>query len=162
MKLAFLYNCFDLEFLKENLQHHLEMFDMAIILWQEKSNLGNYLKDVFILEELANLPKGYIIIEEFKPNLYHTAQENEFAKRRRLIEIARMHEATHYLMIDPDEFYEQEHINAMKFLSDDHLSFVSDLECYFKLPTLKLASPGDRTQIVGITNINCDIILNYN
>ena len=169
MKLCFLYNSFDFEYLKENILWHQSHFDLAIVLWQTTSNHGHtLLQSAPILrnvdEQVAcrELFKNHdnVIFELYEPSLDKSAQWNEFEKRKRLIEIARMHAASHYLQIDNDEFYEVAHLDQMKELSSQHLSFVSDIETYCRLVTLKLEHP-ERTQIVGITNINVDIALNY-
>ncbi|MDX2000953.1 MAG: hypothetical protein SFW35_00845 [Chitinophagales bacterium] len=109
MKLAAIYNTFDGEELLEgSLKQIYPHCDEVIIVWQERSNIGqdHPLLSAFLLGLQSRYPK--VCLLKYYPDLTLAAAYNELRKRTWGVERAKQLQCSHYLFIDNDEYYEPE------------------------------------------------------
>ncbi len=106
MVIAAIYNVFDGE---ELLEHSIDQIrdevDIIICVVQEYSNYGQYYQGGYnkCFQLLCNHKIN--LIQKFKPNSSLTPQQNENEKRNIGINRARERGATHFMLMDCDEFW---------------------------------------------------------
>ncbi len=108
MKLAAIYNVWDREeHLKQSIEYILEDVDIIIIVWQNVSNFQeNYMPNLVPIEKLKSDKIRYI---QYNPDFRYTdidvGYKNEQQKRQLGVDIAKISGASHFLLLDTDEFY---------------------------------------------------------
>ena len=128
-----IYNVFDGE---EHLEKSIKLIrndcEWVIAMVQVTSNHGNKYRGG--LDEVVRLHDEGLIddYQIYKPNLAKAPGENETIKRNRGLNIARFLGASHYIMIDCDEYWD----GLPKEVNCAHRMYT-----YFKEPTLMLDPP---------------------
>ncbi|KIO49289.1 glycosyltransferase family 2 protein [Nitrosospira sp. NpAV] len=123
--------------------------DHLSIIYQEVSNYGHPISTeaLNILEQLKihNLVDDWI---KYQPDLSLPATKNEFLKRREGLRIARDEEATHFLLMDADEFYLPSEFESAKNVIEEKNIDYSCVHSYFYVH-----KPTYRSLDVDTTNV---------
>ena len=108
MVLAAIYNVWDgEEHLLQSVKYILEDVDIIIIVWQNVSNFQeNYMPNLVPIGKLKSDKIRYI---QYNPDFRYTdidvGYKNELQKRQLGVDIAKISGASHFLLLDTDEFY---------------------------------------------------------
>lgn len=157
MKLSVTYNFFNgEEFLYNSIKNLRPVVDHISIIYQDISNFNNKISQE-ALSVIEKLRKEKLVDDFFlyTPNFEITPQENEYLKRKKGYDLAKDNNATHILLCDADEFYEQkEFIKAKKKIEDDNISF-SACHSYFYIhkPTYR-SKEFDSTNVCFICRLD--------
>ncbi|MES1222923.1 MAG: hypothetical protein ABUT20_45950, partial [Bacteroidota bacterium] len=147
MKLAAIYCVWDdWDMLELSVKNITPLVDVVIVVCSSVSNYG----------EISNLPLNPIdgpVYYVWEPNAGISAMQNETNKRNFGLGIAKKKECTHFLMMDADEFYEQEPFLKEKerVLKFDIKGLVCASQVYFKSPKLTIGL--DITLVTFITKL---------
>lgn len=127
--------------------------DGIIVVWSVKSNRGQAIP--------YELPKDCILVQ-CEPQ-YRIPNHNELAKRNAGLEAAKKEGFTHFIMMDGDEGYIQEHFAQQKRIIEQTgvIGSVAIVQTYFKSPTLTIGR--DRTLCPFIHKLSPRLkyVLNY-
>ncbi len=150
MKLAVIYNVFDgEELLQKSIEQIRPYAALVIAVSQQRSNYGEYYEDghreCIRLKELGLIDEVLL----YEPNLKIKKKErglrNEISKRQLGLEIAKTQKATHFLLMDCDEFYDPEGFaKAVQYAGDDSRDgTVVLMKTYFKYPQWQIEGLDD-------------------
>ncbi|KFL33537.1 MULTISPECIES: hypothetical protein [unclassified Sulfurospirillum] len=133
------------------------------IVYQETSNWNEPLSDnaKMVIQKLkdGNLVDDFFC---FTPNFNKTPAENEFSKRVVGLELAKKINATHFLLMDADEFYIPEQFeDAKKLIETEDITY-SCVHSYFYLhkPYYRSETP-DTTNVCFIAKITPELSFEY-
>lgn len=134
MKLAAIYNVWDGdELLEGSIKQIREHVDEVILIYQTTSNHGEkYYPAIF------QIPRCTIV--KFEPVLQDSPMWNERNKRQHGIEVARVLDCTHFILMDCDEYYDPEQFELAKksIIAHDCIATAVKLKTYYKLPTYQV------------------------
>lgn len=140
MKLIACFTVFDgLELLDKAILNIIPHVDEVIICWQDVSNKGNF--DPNVGEFLQRYEQhSDVFAYKYATDLKLGPKENERRKHNLMLEKARQHGATHFLMAATDHFYD-----AGEFFRAKHAIIANDWDMtmtamftYYKWPTWRL------------------------
>jgi ribosomal 30S subunit maturation factor RimM len=159
MKLAAIYNCWadGLDLLPYSINNILPVVDGVIVVWSKTSNYGVE-NESFINFIIKNKHDAKVTFEQLEPEIGNAPHDNEIRKRQHGLDIAKRSGYTHFIMMDSDEFYEQELFDFEKDLFDnnpDLLGLVCRTKVYFKKPTLTIGF--DHTLVPFIHKLTPDL-----
>lgn len=154
MKIAAIYCVWldDIELLRHSINNIRPVVDEVIIVYSEKSNYGEGSRWVPFVD--ANIKVNY------EPNLNLPAQTNETTKRNIGIQKARELGFTHFVMMDADEFYDQNEFEEAKRTIDLKHGLVCRSKVYFREPTLTIGY--DTTLVPFIHKLTPNIKCTFN
>lgn len=139
VELAAIYNVWadSVELLGASMRSVQEGIDIFIIVYQQRSNWGEYI-DPFpeIQKAIADIGVP-VLIDCWDPDINRAGFHNETVKRNRGIDLAQQLGATHFLHMDCDEFYTNFLSARVAYLNTGADGSVLRLFTYFKLPTLR-------------------------
>lgn len=150
MKLSVSYNFFNgEELIYYAVKHMRSMADHISIVYQEISNIGNKISPnshkVLTKINNENLVDDLIL---YNPDFSLTPYQNEHNKRKLGYECAKVHNATHFLCSDVDEFYKfDEFQNAKEYIFNHDIKY-SACHSYFYIK-----QPFYRSQKIDTTNV---------
>lgn len=160
MKLSASINFFNSEetFLKA-VESIRPLVDHLSVIYQNISNCGNPISqsalDVLTHVRMLGLVDDWV---QYQPDLNLCPSDNEFLKRNIGLNCAKKNAATHFLLMDADEFYIREEFErAKKIIIDENIDY-SSVSSYFYLhsPLYRSKAP-DTTNVCFIININKNI-----
>lgn len=144
-KLIAIYNLWDGEELLEGSIKCIRPYvDEIIVIVQEQSNWGVTDQSGLIacidLLSRAKIDAYYI----YEPSLLLSAQDNEKLKRNFGLEKAKRLGATHYILMDVDEYYDSTDFAIAKIVvvENDYDSTFCKVQTYFKKPTWQISPIG--------------------
>ena len=141
IRIAAIYNVWidSIELLRGSIDCIKNHVDEIIIVYQNTSNFG---EEADTLTPLLEAIKGIEVqLFCFKPYANQPGGFNERAKRNIGLDIARKSQATHFLMLDSDEYY-FDFANCKKlYIDSGHNGSVVGLYTYFKKPTWRVEIP---------------------
>lgn len=151
MKVAAIYNVWDdWDLLQHSINNILKVVDVAIVVWSERSNYGEYGQPV-----TGVLRGERIITHRYEPNLRLSARQNETDKRNSGLSIAWAYNCTHFICMDADEFYETDQVSQelQRFVDNPDLrGLVCPSQVYFRHPALTIGM--DRTLVPFIHKLS--------
>lgn len=123
-----------IDLLPHSIKNIRPLVDKVIVVWSETSNYGE--KDDAIKLMADENCDEKVFFYNFEPDLKKYPVDNERAKRNFGLQIAREQKATHFLMLDGDEFYKYSDIKAVRdnFTGNS----VCATQVYFAKPTLTI------------------------
>ncbi|WP_410209537.1 hypothetical protein [Aquirhabdus sp.] len=130
------------------------------IVYQRQSNWGQEIS-ASALAVLTRLQQAGLVDDLicYEPDLTLRAAENEFRKRRIGLDVAIANQASHFLLMDADEFYLPDQFLAAKQQIEDEEIYYSCVSSYFYLhqPIYRSAMP-DTTNVCFIAKIDEGLI----
>ncbi len=165
MKLSVSINFFNGEELLINTILNIRpLVDHLSLVYQTKSNLNNPISAsaLCLIDDL----KYRKLVDDFFcyiPDFNIAPAQNEFLKRKIGLELAVKYGATHFLIMDTDEFYDQgQFVNAKKIIEQENITY-SCVHSYFYLrkPVYRSEQP-DTTNICFISKITPELAFEYN
>jgi hypothetical protein len=163
MKLVAIYHIFDgIELLEGSLKQIYSLCYRIILHYQTISNSGELCREVseFIDYIHEKYPKTIPI--RYDPHPKISALKNEMNKRRLGIKLSRQIKASHFLLIDCDEYYiTREFARAIDVIdSNKYDSTACRLYTYYKLPTYRL-TPIENYYVPFIHSIDLNLTHDY-
>ena len=137
MNLILIYSIYDgLELLEGSVQQVYSECQKIILHYQTSSNSGEVDHDVKKTSEELCRRYTKIILLNYEPSLDMNGSQNEKLKRQLGINYARNIGATHYLLIDCDEYYHTEQFHQAKQIItiNNYDSSACRLYTYYKRP----------------------------
>ena len=165
MKLSASINFFNgEELLKEVISNIRPLVDHLSIIYQEYSNWNEKLSDE--VKQILNELISESLVDDvvcYQPNLELTPSLNEFNKREIGLKLAIERNATHFLLMDADEFYDREQfINAKQIIDNEDITY-SCVHSYFYLRRpIYRSKLIDTTNVCFIVKITPELIFKYN
>ena len=164
MKLSASINFFNAEeLLFEVVRNIRPVVEHLSIVYQKISNWGEPMSDEakIVIQKLKdeNLIDDFVC---FYPNLNQNAARNEFNKRKIGLKLAKKANATHFLLMDADEFYDKEQfLQAKQIIEAENITY-SCIHSYFYLhqPYYRSELP-DTTNVCFITKITQELLFEY-
>lgn len=144
-----------------NIRPHV---DHLSIVYQEKSNWGESMS-LDAKTVLSQLIEDNLIDDAFcyVPNYEISPTENEFKKREIGLDLARKAQASHFLLMDADEFYIPQEIENAKVIIEEKNIAYSGIRSYFYLHRSIFRSKiPDTTNICFIVKIDSDLVFHLN
>lgn len=165
MKLSASINFFKGEELLLHTVHNIRpLVEHLSIVYQETSNWNETISDKGreIIEKLKNTNLVDDLIC-FYPDFNQKAAINEFRKREIGLNLAKQAQATHFLLMDADEFYIPEQFeNIKKVIENENISY-SCVHSYFYLHKPYYRSEKlDITNVCFITKITPELLFEFN
>lgn len=163
MRLAAIYNVFDgLELLEGSIRCIYPLCSKVIIQFQIVSNTGE--RDDAVTDFVADLKARYAQVElmEYRPESGLPPGINEFRKRAAGIRAARAGGATHYMLMDCDEYYVTADLDRarQRILEGGYDSSVCRLYTYYRSPCYRL-SPMEDYYVPLIHDVRLDLAHSY-
>ena len=158
----------------------INFFNGEELLWQAVANIRPLVEHLSIVyQKVSNwgeeiTPDAEKLIERlnqsglvddfycYKPRVELSAAENEFEKRRIGLNLAIANQATHFLLMDADEFYLPDQFTRAKQLIEDKNIAYSCVRSYFYIhkSTYRSELP-DTTNVCFIAKIDSDLTFDY-
>lgn len=138
--LVAIYNIFDgIEMLPYSLESIHRNIDHVIIIFQQKSNFGEF-KDTRseLYDVIKNYPSDFISVYEYEPNISLGGTANETMKRNSGLKLARKKKFTHFFFVDCDEAYANFAKAKLQYIESCAEGSVCEMYTYFKRPTWRL------------------------
>jgi hypothetical protein len=154
MKLSATINFFNSEeLIKDVVLNIRPLVDHLSVVYQEYSNCNEKITDE--AKQLLNELISQRLVDDvvcYQPDFNIIPSLNEFNKRKIGLELARSINASHFLLMDSDEFYDQEQfINAKRLIEIEDITY-SCVHSYFYL-----RRPIYRSKFIDTTNV-CFIV----
>lgn len=141
MKLAAIYNVWDgVELLQGSIDCIKNHVDLIIIIYQKQSNYGEEYDPLPEIQKLI-LKTRQGILDFYEPDFRHGGSVNETCKRNRGLQMAKIHNCTHFLHMDCDEYYKDFGKAKEQYIQSGKEGSVCKLVTYFKSPCLQLETP---------------------
>jgi hypothetical protein len=165
MKLSATINFFNgEELLKEVILNIRPLVDHLSIIYQEYSNWNEELTDE--AKQILNELISESLVDDvvcYQPNIELTPSLNEFNKREIGLKLAIKRNATHFLLMDADEFYDREQFTDAKQIIEIEDITYSCVHSYFYLRRpIYRSKLVDTTNVCFITKITPKLIFKYN
>lgn len=126
-----IYCVWDHELLRKSVDNIKKYVDEVIIVYSNVSNFGSVMP--FPVEDYHDC-----VLVNHEPDLKLSAEINERAKRNTGLEKAKELNHDYFVMMDADEFYNDEFVKWYDYIRNKNLDgLVCKSQVYFKLPTLQ-------------------------
>lgn len=165
MKLSVTINFFNgEELLREAVLNIRPLVDHLSIIYQEYSNWNDKLTDE-AKQILSKLISESLVDDVvcYQPDFEIAPSLNEFNKRKIGLNLAIERNATHFLLMDADEFYDREQFANVKQIIDTENISYSCVHSYFYIRRpIYRSKLVDTTNVCFITKITPELIFKYN
>lgn len=135
MKLTAIFNAWadTADLLVKSIDNLLPVVDEVVVVWGNRSNKGEIVEFPFRRHQNSK-----VVFLQVEPLARMTPLQNETMKRNAGLDYARDRLATHFLMLDGDEFYHPEDIQSglEHVVNNDLNGLVCGLRVYIKTPRL--------------------------
>ena len=163
MKICAVYNVWadGLDLLKKSIDNILPCVDAVIVVWSQSSNYG--VKHDGCFRFVASPSDKKVVFSQYEPDLRLQPHENETRKRNHGLSLAKHLDFDYFVMMDSDEFYEQDSFNIEKdymIKNPEVAGTVCKTKVYFKSPELTVGF--DHTLVPFIHKVTPDLQFKLN